>query len=401
MRRPLTVSGLAALLLVVSAAPVWPGQAPFKACTVLTPSSTMELSPDAETRADLRNRAVNDEVEAAFGAGAPKERLADQLRRGLIGVVSDPIAGTSTVVATPEFAGRRALSAAKVITGCHTAASLIEADNVLYDRSWHPQAGQAAFSFSLHATDSRFHVSFDSKFPQAAAALAATLGDRAVVTLGEAGRTGRLNDGEPHFGGAGIRPGYSSSLYSNTCTAGFTVRRNADGQRGAFTAGHCFDNSWKLYSSTQEWGETWGEYHFPAYDMIGIKSWSETYDNVIHTDACCPVKRDVIGRDPAVVGDLVCFSGMTTRAICSIQVTAVNGYFCDQYGCTGGLIEAIRGGGVIVRPGDSGAPIYTRYGSNAALATGMVIAAAGGGTIAYGEHLGVIESYFNVSVLTS
>jgi hypothetical protein len=371
----------------------------------MAPQHIAELPENAEEQAGLRNRAVNDEVEATFGAGAVKERIADQLRRGLIGVVADPITGASTVVATPEFLSRRSadhgLATAKLIVGCHSAASLIAADDVLFSRTWHPQAARASFSFSLHANDSRFHVSFDTRFAEAAAALQAALGDRAVVTVAETGRTGRLNDGEPHFGGAGIRNGYHSSLYSNTCTSGFTVRRNADGQRGAFSAGHCFANGNLIHSSSQLYGEAWGKFNFPAYDMIGIKSWSETYDNVIHTDSCCPVKRDVIGRDPAVVGDLVCFSGMVTRALCSIQVTAINGYFCDQYGCTGGLIEGIRGGGVIVRAGDSGAPIYTRYGSNAALATGMVIAAAGNGTIAYGEHIGVIESYFNVSVLTS
>ncbi|GIH04736.1 hypothetical protein Rhe02_28030 [Rhizocola hellebori] len=401
MKRTLTVSGLAALLIVISAAPVWPAQAPSKLCTAPAPVSSAELPENAEAQADQRNRAVNDEVEATFGVGAIKERIADQLRRGLIGVVADPITGNSTVVATPEFRAVRGLTTAKLMIGCHPAAALIDADDVLVSRAWHPQAAQATFSFSLHANDSRFHVSFDPRFAAAAAALSAVLGDRAVVTVSETGRTGRLNDGEPHFGGAGIRNGYNSSLSSNTCTAGFTVRRNADGQRGGFTAGHCFANGNILYSSTQLWGEAWGKVNFPAYDMIGIKSWSETYDNVIHTDNCCPVKRDVIGRDPAVVGDLVCFSGMVSKALCSIQVTSTNGYFCDQYGCTGGLIEAIRGGGVIVRPGDSGAPIYTRYGSNSALATGMVIAAAGGGTIAYGEHIGVIESYFNVSVLTS
>ncbi len=377
----------------------------MKLCTVLTPSpsiaSLAEISESAEAEAGRRNRAVNDEVEAAFGTGAVKERIAEQLRRGLIGVVADPLTGAATVVATPEFRGKRDLASAKVITGCHPATSLIAADDLLYSRTWHPQAAQASFSFSLHAEDSRFHVSFDAAYPEAAAALQAALGDRAVVSVAQTGRTGRLNDGEPHFGGAGVRNGYSSSLYSNTCTSGFTVRRNADGQRGAFSAGHCFANGDLIYSSTQYTGEAWGEYNFPAYDMIGIRSWSETYANVIHTDNCCPVKRDVIGRDPAVIGDLVCFSGMVSKALCSIQVTSVNGFFCDQYGCTGGLIEAIRGGGVIVRPGDSGAPIYTRYGSNAALATGMLIAAAGNGTIAYGEHIGVIESYFNVSVLTS
>ena len=191
---------------------------------------------------------------------------------------------------------------------------------------------------------------------------------------------------------------FQQASWSQPCTV--NPKKYAPQQRGQTDVSYRANGN-IVYSSTQLYGEAWGKFNFPAYDMIGIKSWSETYDNVLHTDSCCPVKRDVIGRDPAVVGDLVCFSGMVSRALCSIQVTAVNGYFCDQYGCTGGLIEAIRGGGVIVRPGDSGAPIYTRYGSNAALATGMVIASAGGGTIAYGEHIGVIESYFNVSVLTS
>ncbi|HCT81002.1 MAG TPA: hypothetical protein DGT23_31435 [Micromonosporaceae bacterium] len=395
MTRTLTASGLAVLLAATLATPATAVRAPQAACTVAEPSqSQLTDSSVAE-----HHRAVNEEVAAVFGTGKPKERIAEQLRRGLIGTVVDHGSGTVTVVATPGFPAARQLSSAKVITGCHTAGELIAAEEVLVSRSWHPEATKASFGFSLHAADSKYHVSFDSRYPEAAKALQKALGDKGLVTVAETGRAGRLDDGEPHFGGAGIRQN-SGSMYSNTCTSGFTVRRNADGQRGAMTAGHCFYDGAYIYSGPQYYGYTFGRVNYPAYDIIGIRSGTETYDNVIHTDSCCPVKRDVVGRDPAQVGDLVCLSGMVTKALCSVQVTSVNGYFCDANGCTGGLIEGIRNNQVIVRGGDSGAPIYTRYGSNGALAMGMLIGAAGNGTIAYGEHIAVIESYLNVSVLT-
>jgi hypothetical protein len=299
-----------------------------------------------------------------------KQRIADELRRG------------------------------SFVPGCRTAAELIEADDILFGRSWDPYAGKASYAYSLRAGDSRFHVSVDAAYPDEAVALQKMLGDRAVVTLGGVGRAGRLDDGEPHYGGSGIQQN-AGTTSTNICTAGFTVRRNADGGRGAVTAGHCFGNGVYVYSGPQYFGYTWGKYNFPAYDIIGIRSGTETYTNVIHVDPCCPTTRTVVGYDPADIGDLVCLTGMVTRAICGVQVTSTNGYFCDQYGCTGGLIEGIKNNTVIVRPGDSGAPIYTRYGSNSALATGMVIAMAGSGTIVYGEHISVIEAYLNVSVLTS
>jgi hypothetical protein len=299
-----------------------------------------------------------------------KVRIADQLRRG-------------------SFVPR-----------CRTVSELIEADEILFGRGWDPSAGKASYAYSLRAGDSRFYVSVDAAYPDEAATLQKILGARAVVTVGGIARAGRLDDGEPHYGGSGIQQNAGSSS-TNTCTAGFTVRRNADGGRGATTAGHCFGNGAYVYSGPQYFGYTWGKYNFPAYDIIGIRSGTETYTNVIHVDPCCPSTRWVVGYDPADIGDLVCLTGMVTRAVCNVQVTSTNGYFCDQYGCTGGLIEGIKNNTVIVRPGDSGAPIYTRIGTNSALATGMVIAMAGSGTIVYGEHISVIEAYLNVSVLTS
>lgn len=397
--RSLAASGFAALLVITLATPAQAAQAPLAACTVPTMSATLDQASD-DSVATMRGREVSTEVDAVFGATRAKERIADQLRRGLIGTALDSRTGQATVVATPEFGATRKLATAHVITGCHSGASLINADNVLTSRSWHADATKASFTYSLWASDSRFHISFDQRYPEAAGALSDRLGDRAVVALGLTARSGRLNDGEPHFGGAGIQedPG---SMYTNDCTSGFTVRRNANGERGAITAGHCYDNGSYINSGPQFYGYTFGRVHFPDYDIIGIRHSVETYDNVIHTDPCCPSQRDVIGYDPAVIGDQICMSGMVSRAICGIYVTSVNSYFCDVLGCTGGLIEGMKSGQVIVRSGDSGAPMYTRYGSSKALAVGMLVGSAANGTIAYGEHIGVVETYLNVSLLTS
>jgi hypothetical protein len=297
-------------------------------------------------------------------ATSVKVRIADELRRG-------------------SFA-----------PACRSAGGLIEADDLLFSRS----LVKGNYAYSLWAGDSKLHVTAESAAD--AAVIQKALGDRVVVTVGGMSRAGRLDDGEPHFGGSGIQQN-AGNTSTNTCTSGFTVRRNADGGTGAITAGHCYGNGIYAYSGPQYYGYTWGKVSFPAYDILGIRSGSETYDNVIHVDPCCPSNRYVVGYDPAEVGDLVCLSGMITKALCGVQVTSTNGYCCDSNGCTGGLTEGIKNGSVIVRQGDSGAPIYTRYGTNAALAVGMVVASAGSGTIVYGEHISTVEAYLNVTVLTS
>ena len=82
------------------------------------------------------------------------------------------------------------------------------------------------------------------------------------------------------------------------------------------------------------------------------------------------------------------------------RITATNGAFCDWYGCSYGLIEAIRNNSVFMQPGDSGAPIYIRGANNVAYIGGMAIASAAGGTIAYGESIATIEGYLNVTLMT-
>jgi hypothetical protein len=388
----------AVIMATVGTAGVANADTQAAACTVeLSNLVNAEAYEEDVAFRDL-NHAVLDRVAQVLGAPKTKEHVSDQLRRGLIGTVADPVTRTVTIVTTPEL--KKGLDVGgKVIAGCHSAADLIDAENVLTGRSWHTDASRAVFSYSLQASDSRYHINFDSRYPQAAAALGEKLGDRAVVALGEMRRTGRLDDGRPHFGGAGLREGPGPS-YTNTCTAAFSVRRNTDFQYGSVTAAHCFGESTYVYSGPKYYGFTWGRWGFPTYDVLGIRSGTETYDNVIHVDPCCPSTRTVVGRFSAQVGDYVCFSGMVSRALCSIRITSTNGAFCDWYGCTYGLIEAIRSNTVFMQPGDSGAPIYVRGTNNVAYIGGMAIASAAGGTIAYGESIATIEGYLNVTLMT-
>ncbi len=360
--------------------------------------------------------------------GIPDTASADlRLQRGFIGYATDHATHTMVAVVTPEYANAAALSAAltsardkvaktqpdapgvRVQPGCFTADQLIAAETVLRQRSWHPDAAAASYAYALRADDSRFHVTFDDRFPAAAEALATVLGDRAVVELGEVARSGRLNDGEPHYGGAGIRKGYNSSLSSNTCTSGFTVRRKSDGRRGVTTAGHCFSNGDSIYSSTQFAGVVWGEgtvdNPYPAIDVAGVLSTAETYANIIHVEPCSPCTRTVIGKSVVGGGSTICVSGMVTTAICSILVTSVNSGICDAAGCTFDLIEGWRNNDVVVRPGDSGGPAYIRSGTANATAVGTIVGGAGGrsstSTTILIEPIAVVEEALNVTVATS
>jgi hypothetical protein len=223
-------------------------------------------------------------------------------------------------------------------SGCCTT-ELIEADDILFGRAWDPNAGKASYAYSLRANDSRFYVSVDAAYPDEAARLRKILGDRAVVTLGGVGRLGRLDDGEPHFGAAGIQQN-AGTTSTNTCTVGFTVRRNADGVRGAMTAGHCYGNGVHLYSGPQYYGYTWGKYNFPAYDISASVS-TETA-NVIHVVRVAP--------RPTVIGDIWPTSAISSastawsprRNLQRAGDASVNSYFCDQCGCTGGHVGESR-----------------------------------------------------------
>ncbi len=361
------------------------------------------------------NLAIQKAVEAQFRLTDQKATAAAVVRTGYLGTAVDHNTHTLVTVVTPEYAARAATFrtrvaaatpalpagvSARVIVGCHSGAALAAGADLLTGRAWHPEAAKATFGFGIDAADSRIHASFAPEDRAAAEAAQKALGDIAVVTLDGAARTGRLDDGTPHYGGAGVRVG-SGPLNSNICTTAFTVRRNSDGQRGGISAGHCFTNGQSIWSSTRFWGNSWGRASYPAFDMIGIAAANQTYDNTIHVDPCCPNTRNVTGRKAPAVNDSVCQSGMVTRAICGLVITNLFAQLCDADGCTTGLLDARRGTDTVVRGGDSGGPIYIRSGTSNAVAVGLTVGTTSGGRNLVGEKLGTIESHLGVTILTS
>ncbi|MEU4692624.1 S1 family peptidase [Actinoplanes sp. NPDC023714] len=435
VRQALSAGAAGLLLTAVMAAPGSGASAAAAAdCTVAAPDTarlntarTIDGGPVyakwlEEGATPATNAAVQKAAQRHFKiAENGKESIAELARRGYLGAAVDHNTKSVKVVVTPEYAGkaaglRGAMSTARaagarasteatplqsdVIAGCHSGEKIAKADELLRGKAWHASAKKATFSYYLDASDSRLHVSFDPDDTAAAEAARTALGDVAVVTVGEAARSGRLDDGEAHYGGAGVRAG-SGGINTNTCTTTFAVRRNSNGQRGGLTAGHCFSNGQAIYSSTQFWGTAWGEANYPTYDMMGVASSAETYDNQIHVDPCCPNTRNITSKRNPVVGDSVCLSGMITRAVCGLVVSSVSASFCDDEGCTTGLMQARRANDVTVRGGDSGGPVYIRSGTANAVALGMIIAYTDSGRNAFAERIGIVESHLGVTVLTS
>ncbi|WP_212825855.1 hypothetical protein [Catellatospora sp. TT07R-123] len=360
------------------------------------------------------NHRIQADRDAALNL-TPATSLTEQLSSGLIGTVLDHTTQTVVTVLAPEFRDvpglRKRLSATaggvravgvktRTMVGCHSAADLLRAEKVLDGRAWHADAAKATFSYGLDARDSRFHVGFDPRYPEAAEALRQALGDLVVVDVDQVGREGRLDDGEPHFGGSGIRAGVGTTA-NNTCTAGFTVRRNSDGAKGVVTAGHCFTNGQSVYSGPQYVGVASGEYGYPDFDMIAVLSSTETFDNVIHSDPCCPVQRNIIGRYNPRIGDLFCQSGMKTRATCNIEVLDLLDKLCDADGCTTGLMSGWRNNEVLSQGGDSGAPVYLRSGSTNAYAIGMHLGSRNANTVVLSHRIATTEGHLGVTLLTA
>ncbi|MBB5869396.1 hypothetical protein F4553_002775 [Allocatelliglobosispora scoriae] len=375
-----------------------------------------DLAPSERWLADSTTQSLNTRIQRELGAllgAAPqgKERIADQLRRGLVGYAADDTTQTISVVVTPDVTARtnvagrldvvrRAFTGVSaftpkvaVVTACRSAESLIEADDLIFGRAWHPDAARASFNYELDPADSVFHVSFDARYPEAAEALGKALGDRVQVQLG-ANRipTGRYDDGEPHYGGSAVRVG-SGSTGSNICSTGFMVRRNSDARRGVVSAAHCFENNQAIYSGPSYVGTAANE-NVNNHDVIGIYSTTESYAPVIHVDPCSPCTRTVVGDETPSVNMYVCVSGMSSKALCSLKVVNVGGVYCQPEGCVTNLIAAERWDRAIVRAGDSGGPVYSRVGTDDAVINGMIV----GQDAYYGGNRMLAETAASVKV---
>jgi|SRR5919109_43417 hypothetical protein len=361
-------------------------------------------------------------VQSHFGLSADSGD-ADALAKGLIGLALDDAAQTVDLVVDPSRVDPGALGAlasaavarkspasgplfkVAVRGGCASAQTLA-ADRAFLDglgSSFAPDG----WGYYLDAHDSAYHVELSPKDASAAAVLTSKLGDRVKIQLSQVSLTDRLNDGQPHWGGSGIRPG---NVSSNICTSAFVVNLPGGGL-GAVTAGHCFVdtgtiNNRNVFSGSQDYGGlTSGSSDYPNFDMVRINNGGQSWQAKIHVDPCCPDVRTVTSSGNPAVGDFICNSGMTTRAICGLLVHAIDQTVCFSDGCRLHMIRADRNGDVVVRGGDSGGPMYNRIGSADAAARGMII--GGGGcdvnvncTTAFGHRISAVTSHLSVSVAT-
>ncbi len=219
-----------------------------------------------------------------------------------------------------------------------------------------------------------------------------TFGPMLTVRFGRPGTRGRLNDGQRHFGAAGIGNG------TNFCTSGFIVNR--DGFMGSVTAGHCFkNNNTTIKSGTLAYGISGGIATYPLYDMTRIEPGNQTYTNTIHTDPGSPTTRIQVAKKDSVHLEIVCVSGMVTGAKCGIEVLDKNCmvYNANLGGTTYNLTRGVRNGITIGQSGDSGAPVYRPVGAVGASIAGMETGGAVDDEICFHE-VSLIESKLGVQV---
>jgi hypothetical protein len=349
-------------------------------------------------------RALDAALRAEFGADGKTDPGAT-LAAGYVGTAVDHHAHELVVLVDAPLVSTQALeqrlnSAAaplrvRVGKPCVAARDLVAAGATIRARSWHERADDVTFGYALDPHTSQFAVTFREADREVGEALARQLGEAVRIEYGQPSRRGRLDDGEPHWGGAGIGP----FANGNDCSSGFTVRLS-NGTLGSVTAGHCYNNGQNLWSGPQYYGLTAAESGYPTWDQIRIDPNGETFARSIHSDPCCPSSRTVTSRSNPAVSELVCVSGMVTRAVCGLQVTSTSASLCDADGCTTDLIRAEKPGSVVGQGGDSGAPMYTRPTTSTASIKGMEI----GGTAAdnvYAEKVTGIESHLGVTVVTS
>ncbi len=425
--RPFWRATVAALVLSAAGAVTYAVPPPDDLSMVLAASSTCEMPDNGRLVAAAVERPeghrdfedwvaapaaqealerVNAKLEARFGEAGRKDGSTPALEAGLVGLRLDHVGRQARVVVEPSLVADASLRAeleaaaggqvpVKVVAACRSTKSLVAASGVLRERSWHQLAAVTPFSAWLDPGNSKYRVTFGPGGAAVAAALQAQLGDAVEITMADEApsRAGRLDDGEPHWGGAAI-----GDRYENYCSSGFTVIRS-DGRRGSVTAGHCYDNGAASYSGGKFYGYANGKVNYPAYDMMRVDASGQSYDNRIHVDPCCPSVRDVTGSGDTAVGRSICVSGYKSRAICGAEVISMTGRLCDPDGCTYGLIRARKEGTVLSRGGDSGGPMYTRPTSSTANIRGMIIGGDNGDVL--GERISNVTSHLDVRVATS
>ena len=185
----------------------------------------------------------------------------------------------------------------------------------------------------------------------------------------------RVDDSSPWNGGDEWEDWHGNSETSPRarCTTGFGV--NSGGHSWVLTAAHCGsvgDTAFQGSFSSGVWhqmgpinSDQW------AYDLLLIDApgWYVIFDGSPTTNTTKGVK----GWGNWAANELVCQSGMTSGTICNIKQQkstdiVVSQKSPDSDGDSGytihGLIQSVQiDGKTAVRPGDSGGPVFTLYGT--------------------------------------
>ncbi len=375
------------------------------------PTSASDPRPLGEALGEGVGIAVRS-LEPLDATGRPKSGLPYGLSQGVIGVVGSASSGYKVVVDSAvldtrryEAAMARNLPAAgKQMVGiersCRSAKAIGDAWNAVGARSWSGDASRTTFAADLDPVSEDIVVEYD-KATTSAASLDGLRGLSGVQLVESSlARTSRLNDTPKggHWGGARI----TSTL--KNCTAGFSVVRRSNGQRGSVTAGHCggVGTLWK--SGSYYYGTTSVRTNYPDYDQAlitgsayGPKIWTDGPGDSANT-------RTVKGGADPGVGTVVCQSGSFSTSLCGITVRSTSAKYCDTDGCTTYVIRATRGGQIAIIGGDSGGPVYTRPGSTTATIRGITFAGAGCAssrcTTLYAERYASITGHLGVYALT-
>lgn len=421
---PLITFGSASLFAVALTAPSSGAVTAATACSHAQPSASstdaQRLSqPTSKSDARPLGESIGDGISAAVDSlepldatGRPKSGLPYGLSQGIIGVVGSATSGYKVVVDSAKLDGKKYQSAmarnlpsagkqlVRVERSCRSAQSIAEAWNAVGARSWSADAGRTTFAADLDPLTENVVVEYDqaSTSPASLAGLRDLSGVQLVA--GSLARTSRLSDTPKggHWGGARI----TSAL--KNCTAGFSVVRRSNGQRGSVTAGHCGPAGTIWKSGTNYYGTTTVRTNYPDYDQslitgsaYGPKIWTDGPGDSADT-------RTVTGGGDPGVGTVVCQSGSFSTSLCGLTVRSTSAKYCDNEGCTTYVIRATRGGQIAIIGGDSGGPLYSRRGSSSATIRGITFAGAGCAssrcTTLYAERYKSITGHLGVTALT-
>ncbi|TDO68391.1 hypothetical protein EV651_102311 [Kribbella sp. VKM Ac-2571] len=388
-----------------------PSVSSAEATRLAQPTSASDARPLGESLGEGISAAVRS-LEPLDATGRPTSGLPYGLSQGVIGVVGSAMTGYKVVVDSAkldakkyESAMARNLPAAgkplvKVEPSCRSAQSIADAWNAVGDRSWSSDASRTTYAADLDPVTENVVVEYD----QATTSTASLAGLRDLpgvqLVAGSLARTSRLSDTPKggHWGGARIM----SAL--KNCSAGFSVVRRSNGQRGSVTAGHCGGPGTVWKSGTNYYGTTTVRTNYPDYDQslvtgsaYGAKIWTDGPGDTVNT------RTVTDGGDPGV-GTVICQSGSFSTSLCSLTVRSTSAKYCDADGCTTYVIRATRGGLVAIVGGDSGGPVYSRRGTNSATIRGIAFAGAGCAasrcTTLYAERYNSIAGHLGVTALT-